>query len=536
MQKKFPVKLILVAVIVVFGLWWLWPAADPGAGSNATSLGESEQGFVSAIQPIEVADANATTTAATGWTSTAITTPATGTEIRNSFDEALQSLNQGDAKAAISELDALIKKYPQHVEPYINLASIYASKGQLEQARKTLLNGLNADQSYATLFTNLQKINGALAANAYQAALAEEGEAIEEVELPLVDAIELSPLNHRAIEAAQQEVNSYKKRLAKADVERRQLTDKLTESEQQLQLAIVDMDKNVEQSSVMQSTVATLQTQLVQAEQSAVALQDEYKNEIARLQQPIDEYSAGLVKSEATIETLKRQLAEAQQQMSSLELAGETNARKAATAQQDLSAIQNQLQEAQQRLTALQSDHQLEVAGLQRKLQQLEVQAAASQAQTVVAVADIGTPAAQPAVDSASGSSDTSSSQSSDDHKQQAIALVSSWADAWSAQQVSDYIAHYVDGYAPPGSGMSNAAWVDQRRIRLTNKPFIEVKVSGYQVEKIQSKGEGERFSVTFLQHYRTNTMDDKIRKRLLFSANGSDWAEAKIIDEKVLR
>lgn len=110
------------------------------------------------------------------------------------------------------------------------------------------------------------------------------------------------------------------------------------------------------------------------------------------------------------------------------------------------------------------------------------------------------------------------------------IEKVKSWAKAWSDQKVNDYIAHYQTGYRP-ADGVSNSVWQQQRRIRLTNKKFIKVGVSNFSV-----KPENNRMVVTFTQHYQSNTMDDSVRKRLVFVAPQGDWAKAKIVAEQVER
>ena len=112
-----------------------------------------------------------------------------------------------------------------------------------------------------------------------------------------------------------------------------------------------------------------------------------------------------------------------------------------------------------------------------------------------------------------------------------AIERVKSWAEAWSQQDVADYIEHYQDGYTPPGSAISHSEWRAQRQVRLTNKRFIEVTLSAFEAER-----NGDQIRVSFTQRYRANTMDDTIRKELALVNPGSDWSEAKIVSERVVR
>lgn len=109
--------------------------------------------------------------------------------------------------------------------------------------------------------------------------------------------------------------------------------------------------------------------------------------------------------------------------------------------------------------------------------------------------------------------------------------LVKSWAKAWSDQNVEQYLRHYSDDYRPLGSSLSHKEWVDQRHIRLTNKKFIKVKVSDFEVVDMSDK-----FAVNFNQHYQSERINDRIKKQLVFEKEGDNWLNAKIVKEQVLR
>ena len=111
-----------------------------------------------------------------------------------------------------------------------------------------------------------------------------------------------------------------------------------------------------------------------------------------------------------------------------------------------------------------------------------------------------------------------------------AINAVQRWAAAWSSQDVQSYVANYVDGYIPRGSGLSHNQWVSQRRDRLGNKKFINVKVSRFKIKDL-----GGRFSVRFSQNYKSNTINDTITKTLVFEKREDDWSDAKIVNENVV-
>lgn len=112
-------------------------------------------------------------------------------KLQFAFQTANEAIRQGDSEAAMRVLVELIAQYPELPEPYANLASLQAANGKLAAARATLLQGLQTDKTYAALFSNLQKIQGALAANAYTSALVDQGEAIATVALPVLENIGL---------------------------------------------------------------------------------------------------------------------------------------------------------------------------------------------------------------------------------------------------------------------------------------------------------------------------------------------------------
>lgn len=122
-------------------------------------------------------------------------------EIQLAFLAANEAIRQGDSESAMHILLQLIGLYPELPEPYANLASLQAAGGQLSEARATLLQGLQAHSGYAALFSSLQKIQGALAANAYRSALADQTEAITEVALPVLENIELSETPQQKLKA-----------------------------------------------------------------------------------------------------------------------------------------------------------------------------------------------------------------------------------------------------------------------------------------------------------------------------------------------
>ena len=106
--------------------------------------------------------------------------------------------------------------------------------------------------------------------------------------------------------------------------------------------------------------------------------------------------------------------------------------------------------------------------------------------------------------------------------------IVNSWAAAWSSQDVAAYVAHYAADYQ--GNLPSRQAWLEQRRVRLTNKRFIKVELSWLRVTDL-----GETIAVEFNQRYQSDSIDDTIRKKLTLAKSSDNLAASKIIMEDVI-
>jgi len=110
-------------------------------------------------------------------------------KIKQQYQPVQQSLNDDDLGAAAERLQGFIERHPSFVQPYLDLAAHHANAGQLAAARLTLIQALKADSQTALLYANLQKVQGALAANAYKEALNEGADVINRLGLPRVAEI-----------------------------------------------------------------------------------------------------------------------------------------------------------------------------------------------------------------------------------------------------------------------------------------------------------------------------------------------------------
>ena len=188
-----------------------------------------------------------------------------------------------------------------------------------------------------------------------------------------------------------------------------------------------------------------------------------------------------------------------------------------------IESLQQQLSIAEQKVFELEKDHAEELVALQNQLES-QKELLRSQQVTIAAVS-------QPPEITNTEPADEPVTSAGPPAPELAIAHVRSWAAAWSAQDVEAYIAHYQENYAPSGSGLTHNQWREQRRVRLTNKRFIEVTLADFNTRQVS-----DTVVVNFVQRYRSNNLDDTIRKQLTLAAPNSDWSQPRIVSERVLR
>jgi ketosteroid isomerase-like protein len=124
-------------------------------------------------------------------------------------------------------------------------------------------------------------------------------------------------------------------------------------------------------------------------------------------------------------------------------------------------------------------------------------------------------PAAQPV--SAKPADETPDSNSKE--VQQAV---QDWARAWSARNVSQYLASYSKDFDTPGS-MNRSAWEKERRQRIVSKSKISVTVENLAIEV-----NGNKATAKFRQNYKANDMSASSRKTLELVNSGGKWLIVK--------
>lgn len=491
MRKKLPIRLILVPAVLGLLGWWLWPVAQQSDlfQKNKSSLGG--RGLVSAIQPVDGVSANSSLSGSGDYSSVpiAVLDDASKKELSSKFQRAQQAFEQGNSPRAIEILSELTIDYPHIIEPYVNLSAAFAADGQLEQARQTLIRAVDVNKTYARIFENLQKVHGALAANAYRSALEQEKQLISSIELPLLDEVSLAPSGEQMLALMQQKEADYRGQLET-------MSAQLTKTNKNLETA----NALLTDSTDSQSVIAGLQSQLTDAEQQISSLQNQASLVV-------------VAKPDGLNSSIENQ-----------NLIASNDRKDAQAADGRIAAANLKRQQAEQRILDDQQAKERELAAIKlaelEKAKLAELALLSEQEQKDKEIAAIQ-----------NKEQEARDQQNRDGQQEKAIGLVKSWAKAWSDQNVDGYVAHYRDGYTPPGSDITHTTWLQQRQARLTNKKFIQVDVTNFAVQN-----SGNKFFVTFTQRYKSNTMDDTIRKQLQFAKNGSDWDQAKIIGERVVR
>jgi len=104
------------------------------------------------------------------------------------------------------------------------------------------------------------------------------------------------------------------------------------------------------------------------------------------------------------------------------------------------------------------------------------------------------------------------------------LAAVEAWRAAWSNRDTAAYFAAYADDFDTGKRFNSLSAWKQYKQSAIAKKDFIRVTL-----EEIGATRTTEGFRVTFLQHFRSNTLDSDDRKQLLLKQTPDGW---KIVHE----
>jgi uncharacterized protein (TIGR02266 family) len=110
----------------------------------------------------------------------------------------------------------------------------------------------------------------------------------------------------------------------------------------------------------------------------------------------------------------------------------------------------------------------------------------------------------------------------------QPLDFVRAWALVWSEQRIEDYLQSYSTRFEP-FVDLSRAEWENLRRVRIGRGVNLQVQVL---LAEVVDLGPEERI-VSFVQVYRSDTYNDRVRKILRLVWEQEGW---KIIEERVVR
>ena len=106
------------------------------------------------------------------------------------------------------------------------------------------------------------------------------------------------------------------------------------------------------------------------------------------------------------------------------------------------------------------------------------------------------------------------------------LKAVDNWAKAWASNDVNGYLARYAPDFKTP-DGEPRKAWENERRSRIAKPRKIEVRVEAPKV----TFNDANRATVTFRQHYRSNTLKVSASKKLVMVRSGNQW----LIQEEIV-
>jgi tetratricopeptide (TPR) repeat protein len=102
--------------------------------------------------------------------------------------------------------------------------------------------------------------------------------------------------------------------------------------------------------------------------------------------------------------------------------------------------------------------------------------------------------------------------------RDQVLAVVNNWAKAWSARDVKAYLNAYSSSFDLPAN-QSRKDWADERRARIEDKKYINVKIESPQVVV-----NGNTATVKFRQTYDSDRVKANSRKTLVLNRQGGKW------------
>ena len=96
------------------------------------------------------------------------------------------------------------------------------------------------------------------------------------------------------------------------------------------------------------------------------------------------------------------------------------------------------------------------------------------------------------------------------------------WAAAWSSKDVTAYLALYSKEFNPPGD-LNRGTWEQERRLKISSKSKIEVKIDALSVNVT-----GDKATAKFRQDYKAGSLAVSSRKTLELLKRADRWQIVK--------
>lgn len=102
---------------------------------------------------------------------------------------------------------------------------------------------------------------------------------------------------------------------------------------------------------------------------------------------------------------------------------------------------------------------------------------------------------------------------------EEVMAFVNAWAQSWSNNDVTAYLAAYAADFRTP-RGEARPAWEAERKVRIAKPRKIQVTLESPKV----SFEDNNRATVTFVQHYNSDNLKQTNAKVLVMTKAGDKW------------
>lgn len=156
------------------------------AGTGAIAAEEDYQRALKLVQQGQIKAAQAPLDAYT---------KAAPQELRGRFLQGVILVQLGKIPEATRLYQDLIEEFPQHPEPFNNLAVLYGMQGQYDKARAVLEMALHTHPSYAVAYENLGDVYSRMASQAYEKALQlDNKKPAKEPNLKLLNELRSAPM------------------------------------------------------------------------------------------------------------------------------------------------------------------------------------------------------------------------------------------------------------------------------------------------------------------------------------------------------